>query len=192
VTITEKFICTLFYGLVLYIPAYLITYLLARYALMDLILLIFSTNGHSLSCLIKAIIKELSYFKFEFYIFALMTLLFIQSISMMTFLWFRRRQFFYSLLFIVGTFFIYNLCSQYLLPLMTHINGGIVKGPGGLPYNLNMFGYTIYPGNQLILHPNEELFFVIKVIRYVNDLVWMIIFGMIYTVAWYKFKEREI
>jgi hypothetical protein len=191
-TITEKFLCNLFYGLILYIPAYLITFVLVRYALLDLILLTISTNGLSIPVLIKAMIKDISYFHFNVYIFALLNLLFIQSIWMLTSVGFKKWQFLYAVLIIAGIWLIYNCCISLLMPVMTHINSSALRGPGILLYNLTDFGYKVSSGNLSALRPGWEIFFVIKVIYNINNLVWFVIFGMIYTAAWYKFKEREI
>ncbi len=75
---------------------------------------------------------------------------------------------------------------------MTNIKGTIVRGPGVIPYDLSVFGFEVSPRSQSTFGANWELFFVTKVVRNINNLVWFVIFGMIYTVAWYKFKEREI
>jgi hypothetical protein len=191
-TITEKFLCNLFYGLILYIPAYLITFVLVRYALLDLILLTISTNGLSLPALIKSMIKDISYFHFNFYVFALLNLLFIQSIWMLTSVGFKKWQFLYAVVIIAGIWLIYNCCISLLMHVMTHINSSALRGPGILLYNLTDFGYKVSSGNLYALRPGWEIFFVIKVIYNINNLVWFCIFGMIYTAAWYKFKEREI
>jgi hypothetical protein len=111
---------------------------------------------------------------------------------MLTSVGFKKWQFLYAVLIIAGIWLIYNCCISLLMPVMTHINSSALRGPGILLYNLTDFGYKVSSGNLSALRPGWEIFFVIKVIYNINNLVWFVIFGMIYTAAWYKFKERDI
>jgi hypothetical protein len=192
-TVIEKFLCILFYGLILYIPVFLVTFVLIRYVLLDLILLTISTNGLSPSALTSVVVKEISSHNFQFYaILAMMSLLFVQSICMISALGFKKWQFLYAVLIIAGIWLIYSFGTSWLMASLTHIKGGTINAPGILPYFHTEFGYTVSSGSQATLPANWELLYLTKVIRNINNLVWLIIFGMLYTAAWYKFKEREI
>ena len=185
---TEKLLCGLFYGLILFIPLFSLNLLFIRYILTYLLIMLVPNNLVPFSSFIESGISEIAT-TFHFCIFLLLTFLFAQSLCMITFIRFRKRQMLIFLMILMAILIIYNIGMKILMSQLAHIPGGIVFTPGLLlPYFNLGFGYTGLSGNP----PVSEYFTFIKLIRNLNNLIFLVVFFILYLTALYKLKEREL
>ena len=184
---TEKFLCGLFYVLILYIPVYSLNFVFFRYIVTYLIVLPFPNNLVPFSSLIGSIIKQITFFP-HLYIFALLALLFTQSLFMIITIRFKKRQALIFLLILLAIAVVHNLGMQMLMSNLAHIPRGTRLSPGILIFFDPGFGYIGSSGNQVVF----EYFPFIKLIRNLNSLIWLVVFSLLYLTAWYKLKEREL
>jgi hypothetical protein len=183
----EKFLCGLFYGLILFIPVYSLNFLFFRYIVMYLVFLPFPNNLVPFSSLIKSVIKEIVSIPYMF-IFALLAFLFTQSLCMISIIRIRKRQVLIFLLILVAIVIVHNLGMKILMSHIAHIPVGTVMTPGILIFFDPGFGFVGSSVNQTV----SEYFVFIKLIRNLNYLIWLVVFSLLYLTAWYKLKEREL
>jgi hypothetical protein len=184
--ITEKFLCSLFYCIVLYIPTYLLSYLFSKYILFSLLSFLLSHNHVWIS--FKDSTNETSSNYFWYYLTAFMSLLCFQSIFLIVALSYKKRQFLIALLITIFVYSIYFYTADSLMPLLTGIPKGKVSSSGVMPYMIPEFWFISFSGSAT----RYELFHFIKTFRNIFNLVWFFIFGLLYIAAWFRLKEREI
>ena len=185
-TITEKFLCSLFFGIILYVPLFLFTYLFTRFFLVNITAVLFFNPGASFSELMHTGFKDITFAAFPLWVrFSLMSLMFAQSIFMITAISFRKRQFLIALLIICFVWIIYGFGADFLMSKLIVLKHGRASSPGIIPYASFEFWYSSSPNHY-------EYFNLIKAIQYLNNIIWLIIFGILYFSGWLKLKEREI
>jgi hypothetical protein len=183
----EKFLCGLFYGLILYIPVYGLNYIFIRYIVLYLVILPFPNNLVPFSSLIGSVIKEIVFFPY-LYIFALLAFLFTQSLFMIITIHFKKRQALIFMLILMIIVIVHNFGMRILMSNLAHIPGGTSLSPGILIFFDPGFGYVGSSGNQAV----SEYFPFIKLIINLNSLIWLVVFAILYLTAWFKLKEREL
>jgi hypothetical protein len=183
----EKFLCGLFYGLILYIPVYILNFVFFRYIVAYILVIPFPNNLVPFSSLIGSVIKDIVSFPY-LYIFGLLAFLFTQSLFMIITIHFQKRQALIFLLILLAIVMVHNLGMQFLMSNLAHIPAGTTISPGILIFFDPGFGYTGSSGNQ----PVSEYFPFIRLIRNLNSLIWLVVFSLLYLTAWYKLKEREL
>jgi hypothetical protein len=183
----EKFLCGLFYGLILYIPVYILNFVFFRYIVTYLIVLPFPNNLVPFSSLIGSVIKDIVSFPYM-YNYSLLALLFTQSLFMIVTIRFQKRQALIFLLIVLAIVMVHNIGMHVLMSNLAHIPEGTSLAPGILVFFDPGFGYVETSGNQVV----SEYFPFIKLIRNLNSLIWIVVFSLLYLTAWYKLKEREL
>jgi hypothetical protein len=183
----EKFLCALFYGVILFIPVYGLNYIFVRYIVMYLVILPFPNNLVPFSSLIGSVIKEMVSFPY-LYIFALLAFLFTQALFMIITIRFKKRQALIFLLILLAIVIVHNSGMHILMSNLAHIPRGTTMSPGVLIFFDPGFGYQGPSGNPA----DSEYFPFIRLIRNLNSLIWLVVFSLLYLAAWYKLKEREL
>ena len=183
----EKFLCGLFYGLILYIPFYSLDFLFFRYFMVYLVFLPFPNNLVPFSSFFENVIREIGSMP-RLYIFALLAFLFAQSLCMISVIRFRKRQILIFLLILLTVVVLYNIGMKILMSQIAHIPRGTYMTPGILIFFDPGFGFEGSSGNQTV----SEYFSFIKLIRNLNNLIWLVVFSLLYLTAWFKLKEREL
>jgi len=188
-SLTEKFLCGLFYGIILFIPVYCLTYFFITYIFTYLVILLFPNNLISFSEVITDGINKFTFLPFSFYIAVFLAFLFMQSLYMIIIIRFKKRQILIFLLTILAILVLYNFGMNILMSNIVHAPKGHIRTPGPLLTFITAdFGYI-----KSIYNPADfESFSFIKLIWKLNDLIWFIVFCMLYLTAWFKFKEREL
>jgi len=187
---TEKFLCGLFYGLILFIPVYCLNFVIIRYIVTYFFVLFFPNNLLPFSEVISGGIHEIASIPFSYLVVVFLAFMFVQSIYMIIFLRFKKKRTLILLLTITAILVLYNTGMQILMSNIVHIHGGRVITPGVLLTFISPdFGYYVLSsGNQ----PTYEYFSFLKLIRQMNHLVWFVVFFILYFSAWNKLKEREL
>jgi hypothetical protein len=183
----EKFLCGLFYGLILFIPLFSLNFLFIRYIVTYMFIMIFPNNLVPFSSLIESAINEIASIP-HLYVFTLLAFLFIQSIFMICITRFRKQQVLIFLLIIIAIVVVHNLGMRILMSHIAHIPAGATLTPGFLIFFDPGFGFQGSSMNR----PVSEYFSFIKLIRNFNTLIWFAVFSILYLSAFYKFKEREL
>jgi hypothetical protein len=185
----EKFLCGIFYGLILYIPVFSLNFLFVRYIVSSPVFLLIPGNHVSFSSFLGSGIKEIVSTHFSFYIFSLLTLLFAQSLCMISVIRFKKRQMMVFTLILLIIMSVYNIGMKMLMAGIVQIPAGTVSTPGILlPYFNLGFGYAYVHAQPPVL----ENFSFIGLIRNLNNLIFLIVFFFLYLSACYKLKEREL
>lgn len=185
---TEKFLCGLFYGLILFIPVYSLNFVFIRYIVTYLFVLLFPNNLLPFSAVITGGINEFASIPFFLWVVVLLAFLFVQSICMISIIRFRKQQVLIFLLILLAILVIHNLGMKILMANIAHIPEGTRLTPGILLFFAPGFGFEGSSVNQTV----SEYFSFIKLIRNLNNLIWFIVFSLLYLTAWYKLKEREL
>ncbi|GEM_PF-1902228 len=184
----EKFLCGLFYGFILYIPAYLLNFVIVRYFLTPLLLLPFPGNSLSFSSFIDKGIRDFNFYPFHFYVFTALSLFYIQSVYMIIMIQFRKRQILIFVMILLAVLLVHNFGMRMLMMHLTNFSEGGLLTPGIFIFYDPGFGYYATHANT----PVSEYFAFIKLIRHLNSLTWFVVFFMLYLTAWSKLKEREL
>jgi hypothetical protein len=188
-SVTEKFLCGLFYGIILFIPVYCLNYFFCTYIVTYLIILLVPNNLLSFSAVISGGINEISSTPFSTYVVILLTFLFAQSLYMIIAVRFKKKQILIFLLTIMAILVLYGNGMNILMSNIAHVPRGSVRPPGIILTFLSPdFGY----GKSIVNQASFEYFSFIKVIWYLNNLIWFVVFFMLYLTAWFKLKEREL
>jgi hypothetical protein len=186
---TEKFLCGIFYALILFIPVYALNFLIIKYIVSYVVIMPFPNNLSPFSWVLKKGISEVFNTPYTFYIFPLLTLLFAQSLLMIIVLRFKKQ---HTLIFVLVCLVImvaYNIIMKPIMSDFGKIPPGTIFTPGLLIPHFNLgFGLLYKTGSSSFL----ENFYFIRLIRNLNYLVWLVIFLMLYLSAGYKLKEREL
>jgi len=187
-SVTEKFVCGLIYGVILYIPVYCLNYFIIRFIFSYLAILLFPNNLLPFSEIISSGINEFAAYPSSYYAVYLLTFLFVQSLFMMIVVRFKKNQILILLLTITAILIVYNFVIHILMSNIVHLHGGSVRTPGPfLTFFSSDFGYR-YLHNQ----PDFEYFSFIKLIWKLNDLMWFVIFSMLYLTTRFQLREREL
>jgi hypothetical protein len=188
-SVTEKFLCGLFYGIILFIPVYCLNYFFITYVFTYLVIFLFPNNLLSFSAVITGGINEITTIPFSFYVVVFLAFLFAQSLYMIIVVQFKKRQILIFLLTIMAILVLYDNGMNILMSNIAHVPRGSVKPPGLILTFLSPdFGY----GKSLENQANFEYFSFIKLIWYLNILIWFVVFFMLYLTTWFKLKEREL
>lgn len=187
-SVTEKFLCGLFYGIVLYTLVFCLTYIIMTYLVTYVIVfLFFSNNLLSFHEVIKGAINDFNPLRSYFVYF--LTLMFAQSVCLICIIRFKKNQvlIFFPLFF--GVLTLYGIGMQKLMTEIVNTTGIIIKTPG--PFLSVMtpdFGYHKYINNQFI----DEFFSFTKLIGNFNRWIWFAVFAILYLSSWFRLKEREL
>ena len=185
----EKFLCGIFYGFILYIPIFCLNFIVIRYIVTYPVILLVHNNPVPFSSYLGSGIRGIASTSSSFFIFLLLTLFFAQSLCMITVMGFRKRQVMIFSLILITILVVYNVGMKILMSHIAHIPAGTVSTPGLLlPYFNLGFGYAYFNSQPPIL---EEFSF-IGLIRNLNNLIFLVVFSILYLSAWYKLKEREL
>jgi len=185
----EKFLCGLFYGLILYILVFGLNFICIRYIVSYPVILLVHSDSVAFSSFLGNGIKGIASASSSFYIFILLTLFFAQSVCMITVMRFKKRPVLIFALILLIILSGYNIGMKILLSNIAHIPAGTVSTPGLLlPYFNLGFGYAYFNSQPPVL---EEFSF-ISMIRNLNNLIFLVVFSMLYLSVWYKLKEREL
>lgn len=186
-SVTEKFLCGLFYGILLFIPLYCLNYFIFRYIITYLVIMLFDNKLPSFSAFINGAIHEIITTPFPTYIVIFLSFLFTQSLFMTIFIRFKRYQVLIFLITIMAILLIYNIGMWNIVTKLVRVQVGSIRTPGPfLTFFSADFGYQSF--KSVI----SELFSFIKLIWGLNDLVWFVVFIILYITARFKLKEREI
>lgn len=186
-SITEKLICSLIFGVILFIPAYCLNYIIIRLVFTFLFHLLFLTDYFPLSEVVPAVIKEISSYPFSYIAVVFLSFLFLQSVYMIIIVKVKKQHMLTLVLVIMAILLLYNFSIHILMSGMVHQKGS-VRTPGPfLTYFSADFGY------RPLHNPTEfEYFSFNQLIWKLNDLIWFLIFFMLYLTSGIKLKEREL
>jgi hypothetical protein len=84
---------------------------------------------------------------------------------------------------------LYNWGMNILISNIAHVPRGSVRAPGII---LTFLGPDFGYGTSIETQADFEYFSFIKLIRNLNNLIWFVVFSMLYLTAWFKLKEREL
>lgn len=186
-TVSEKFLCALFYGILLFIPVFCLNYFVFRYIVTYLLIMLFPNNLVSFPGLITAGIHEVITTPLPSILVMFLMFLFIQSIFMIIFIRFRRYQALLCLITIMTILILYNYGMGIFVRLLVKDFAGSIRPPGiFLTFFSSDFWYHSYKSFS------GEHFSFTRLIWGLNDLVWFIVFCILYLVAGNKLREREI
>ncbi len=183
----EKFLCGIFYSLILFIPLYGLNFVIVRSILIYVLILPFSNHMGPFLPFIQDGIRESTSVPLNHYIFPLLTFLLVQSLLMIIILSFRKN---HALIFIITVLLIlviYNLLMKPLMSGFGNIPQGSSFSPGVLFPHFNL-GFGLNGRSGFII----EHFTFIKKIWDLNNLIWLVISFLLYMTAGYKLKEREL
>ena len=188
-SVTEKFLCGLFYGFILFIPVYCVNYFISTYIFAYLAISIFPNNLLPFSDEIKGGLNEIGYIPFNTYIVILLAFLFAQSLFMIISVQFKKRQALIFVLTMMAVLLLYNWGINALMSKILNLHWKAFRAPGPfLAFYSPDFGY----GKSLHVTGDFEYFSFIKLIKNVNFLVWFIVFSILYLTTWFRLKEREL
>jgi hypothetical protein len=184
---TEKFLSAIFWGLILFIPAYILNFLVFRYFVTYLVVLLFPNSTGPFSIIFKMVIREIVSLP-RLYTFVLLAFIFTQSLYMICLIRFRKRQVLIFLLILLGIVVVHNTGMRILMPNLVNLPAGTSITPGIFIFFDPGFGFAGSTANQ----PVSEYFSFISPIRNLNSVVWLAVFTLLYLAAFYKLKEREL
>lgn len=193
-SVTEKFVSALFFGIIIYLPAFILLFLFSRYILLYLIVLPFPTNLLPYKDFIKGAIQELGVFfnspsrKLFFMIFFLLPLFFAQSVFIFSVNRFKKYSVQISILLIIGIIIIFNLIMLRMKSWLVEGDPNFISPPGVIPYDLGYFAYQDTKSGESVY----ESFYFIKPFRFVHYGIWTVIFLFLYLSSWNSLKEREL
>lgn len=186
-TVSEKFLCALFYGVLLFIPVFCLNYFVFRYIVTYLFIMFFPNNLISFSGMISGGIHDVITTPLSSILVFFLMFLFIQSIFMIISIQFRRFQALLCLIAIMAILFIYNFgMGMYVRSLVKDFTG-LIRPPGLF---LTFFSSDFW--FQDIKFFRGEHFSFTRLIWVLNDLVWFLVFCILYLAAGNKLREREI
>lgn len=187
-SVTEKFLCGLVYGIILFIPLYCLNYFILRFIFTYLVILFFPNNLLSFSEVITGGINEITKYPSSFYAVVFLTFLLTQSLFMIIVVRFKKNQVLILMLTIMAILVLYNSGIYILMSNIIHLRGGSIRTPGPfLTFFSADFGYRSVH-NQA----DFEYFSFIKLIWKLNDLMWLVISFMLYLTTRLKLREREL
>ena len=187
-SITEKFLCGLIYGIILFIPLYCLNYFVTRFIFTYLVILLFPDNLLPFSAVVTGGINEITKYPFSFYAVVFLTFLFTQSLFMIILVRFKKNQILILLLTIMAILVLYNSGIYILMSNIVHIRGGSIRHPGPfLTFFSADFGYRSLH-NQAYF----DYFSFTKLIWKLNDLMWFVVFFMLYLTTRFNLREREL
>jgi hypothetical protein len=186
---TEKFLCGLFYGIILYIPAYCLNYFITTYIFTYLIFSPFANGMGSLSGIITEALNEIKLSPFRLWMVYLLSMMFMQSIYAIIAIYFRKRHVLIFLFIIFGILVFYNTGIDILINRLVNAPRAWIRPPGlFLPFLTPDFAYAKSSVSQL----EADYFSFTRLIRDLNILGWLIVFSILYFSAWFKLREREL
>ncbi len=189
-SLAEKFLCGLFFSMILFTGVYCLTYFIMRYIVTYLIVfLFFSNNLVPFHDFMKEAINEITLFPLRTYLVFFLMFMFIQSICLICVIRFKKNQLLIFFLIFFAVIIIYNIGMTKLMSDLVPHKGIIVKIPGALFTFLSPdFGYYKNVNIQNI----TEYFSFTKLIGNLNRWIWFAVFAMLYLSAWFRLKEREL
>jgi hypothetical protein len=186
-SLAEKFLCGIFFSLILFLSMYVVNYFIIRFFVTYLVILLVPNNMAPFSSFMIAAVKSITNTPFSFYIFSLSTLLFLQSVLMIIFIQFRKRQLWIFLLLTLSVLVVFNIILGRLIHYFGHIPRLTIVSPGLIFPHFNL-GFGFFGRSSF----SFEYFYFIKPIRNLNNFIWLIIYALLYLTAAYKLKEREL
>jgi len=184
----EKFICGIFYGLILYIPVYCLNFLFVKCVLIYFILLPFQVDLAPFSSFFKSGVGDIAINYFHGYRLLLLTFLFAQSVFMIIVIRFKKWQGLVFLLTLLAILAVYNIMMKTLILSIAPIPAGTSFNPGMLVPHAFGFGYC----GSSINSPVNVHFSFTRLIHNLDHLIWLVIFFILYLTAFYKLREREL
>jgi hypothetical protein len=186
-TASEKFLCALFYGILLFIPVFCLNYFVFRYIVTWLVILPFKSNLISFPEMISLGIHEVIATPIPNILVFFLMFLFIQSIFMIIFIRLRRYQALVCLITILAILIIYNYGMGIFVRQFVTDFAGSIRPPGlFLTFFSSDFWFQPYKSFS------GEHFSFTRLIWILNDVVWFIVFCILYLAAGCKLREREI
>jgi hypothetical protein len=189
-SLMEKFLCGLFYGIVLYTIVYCLTYFVMTYLVTyAIIFFFFSNNLLPFHEVITSAIDDTT-LPFRSYFVFFITLMFAQSVCMICIIRFKKNRLLIFFLIFFAILILYGIGMHKLMSEFVHTKGlSIIKTPGAfLTFMTPDFGFSGYINHQNI----DEHFSFTKLIGDLNRWIWFAVFAMLYLSAWFKFREREL
>jgi hypothetical protein len=144
-------------------------------------------NLVSFSPIITGAIHEIINTPFSTIIVIFLSFLFIESIFMILIIRFKKNQVFIFLLTIMAILIFYNYGMGIFVRLIVKDFAGSIRVPGVfLTFFSPDFWYQEFKSFR------GESFSFIRLIWGLNNLVWFIVFCILYIAAGFKLREREI
>jgi hypothetical protein len=186
-SVTEKFLCGLVYGIILYIPLYALNFLLFRYLITYLLVMPFENGLVPFSTILNRLVADIASVP-HLDLVVLLAFLFIQSVFLISMIRFRKRQVLIFLLIVMAIVVVHNIGMRVLMSGLAHIPPGTRLTPGILIFFDPGFGYEGSAGG----HPVSEYFAFVNPVRYLNSLIWFVVFTLLYLAAWSGLRDREL
>jgi hypothetical protein len=189
-SVTEKFLCGLFYGIVIYTLVFCLTYIIMAYLVTYIIVfLFFSNNLQPFQELTWMSLKEITTIPVRTYFMFFLSLMLAQSVCMICIIRFKKNQLLIFSLVFFAVLILYGLGMHKLMTEIVNPKGIIIRNPGPFLSVLTPdFGYAKDINNQYV----DEFFSFTKLIGNFNRWIWFVVFAMLYLSAWFKLKEREL
>jgi len=182
---TEKFLCGIFYSVILYVAVYCLNYFFSTYVLTYLIILFFPNNLIPFSELINDGISLITSISFRSYFVFFLSYIFVQSILMILVIRLKRMHILILAFTVLAILVIYDYG---MYAWMANISHALVRAPGPVLTFLGPdFGYKSF-----VEESDFEYFSFSRLILILNNMLWLIIFSIIYLTAFHKLKEREL
>jgi hypothetical protein len=186
-TTLEKFLCALFFGILLFIPVFLLNYFIFRYIVAYLIMLLFPNHLVSFTDQFTGAIHEIVTIPIPTTIVLFLMFFFMQSVFMIIQIRFRRYHWPIFMITILAILMVYNYGMGIYVEQMVKDFAGSIRTPGlFLTFFSSDFWYQPYKSFS------GEYFSFTRLIWILNDLAWFIVFIILYAAAGYKLREREI
>ena len=184
---TEKYLCGLFYSLILFVPVFCLNFIFSRYILTYLLIMPFISNLGPVIPLIAHGIRESLSIPFNVFIFPLLSLLTLQSVLMVIVMSFRKNHALIYLITVLLVIIVYNLLMRPLMSDFGNIPKDTSFSPGIFFPHFNLgFGFNAKYGGK------SEYFYFIRMIRYLNNMLCVVTCFLLYLAAAYRLKEREL
>jgi hypothetical protein len=185
----EKLLAGIFFSVAVYIPFYCLNFIVFRYGIANLFMPAIKSDIGQFPAVMGNSFREIGMYPFSFYVVWFLAFLFVQSIYSVILVRFRRFHMMILGITILAIFFVYNMGMVELMTLLSPIHLGRVINPGiFLTFMSPDFGYGSGEGFGW----QAQYFSFSKPIRYLNDFIWYVVFGLLYVSAWFGLKEREI
>lgn len=195
---TEKFLTAVFFGIIVYIPSFLILFLFSRYVLLYIFALPFNVDLDSPTVIFKSFVRDFAVI-FQspvslliFLILVVLPLFCVQSVFIFSATRYKRFAPQISILVLIALFFLYNILMNRLAGWIIPLEKGTIYSitpPGHIPYDLGYFNVSVQKNMQTT---HWESFLFIKPFRLLHFGIWSIIFLFLYLSSWSRLKERQL
>jgi len=192
---TEKFLCALFYGILLYIPLYILNYFfctyIVTYGILYFICLFFPNNLESFSSQIMSCFHTFAAIPFSFYLVVfILTFFLLQSLCMIIMIRFKKNQILIFLISLMAFLVLDQIVLRVVTLNMVTFPCARIFPPG--------FILTFFPGDFSYMRSlssfgaDLERFTFLNPVRSLNGIIWILVYILFYISAWSRIKEREL